>query len=76
MYANGNARIGAQTGGVAAIISNANTDAENRYLGFTHANLTLRGIVGHNTGIRFATLMRILSQKNGGTFVGLNTISP
>jgi ribosomal protein L29 len=25
------------------------------------------------TGIRFATLMRILSQKNGGTFVGLNT---
>lgn len=24
------------------------------------------------TGIRFATLMRILTQKNGGTFVGLN----
>jgi hypothetical protein len=25
------------------------------------------------TGIRFATLMRVLCQKNGGTFVGLNT---
>jgi len=25
------------------------------------------------TGIRFATLMRILSERNGGTFVGLNT---
>ena len=28
------------------------------------------------TGIRFATLMRILAQKNGGTFVGLNTFRP
>ncbi len=28
------------------------------------------------TGIRFAVLMRILTHKNGGTFVGLNTISP
>jgi ribosomal protein L29 len=28
------------------------------------------------TGIRFATLMRILSQKNGGSFVGLNTFRP
>jgi len=27
-----------------------------------------------NTGERFATLMRILCQKNGGTFVGLNSI--
>ena len=25
------------------------------------------------TGVRFATLMRVLCQKNGGTFVGLNT---
>jgi hypothetical protein len=25
------------------------------------------------TGIRFATLMRVVCQKNGGTFVGLNT---
>jgi hypothetical protein len=33
-----------------------------------------RGI-GH-TGKRFATLMRILCQKNGGTFVGLNTTRP
>jgi len=23
--------------------------------------------------VRFATLMRVLCQKNGGTFVGLNT---
>jgi len=28
------------------------------------------------TGIRFATLMRILSQRNGGTFVGLNDFRP
>ena len=29
-----------------------------------------------DTGQRFATLMRILCQKNGGTFVGLNTTRP
>jgi hypothetical protein len=29
--------------------------------------------VSGNTGERFATLMRILCQKNGGTFVGLNS---
>lgn len=29
-----------------------------------------------NTGERFATLMRILSHKNGGTFVGLNSTRP
>ena len=29
-----------------------------------------------NTGERFATLMRILCYKNGGTFVGLNSTSP
>ncbi len=28
------------------------------------------------TGIRFATLMRALCQKNGGTFVGLNSTQP
>ncbi|MBW1774498.1 MAG: VWA domain-containing protein [Deltaproteobacteria bacterium] len=28
------------------------------------------------TGQRFATLMRTLCQKNGGTFVGLNSINP
>ena len=28
------------------------------------------------TGARFATLMRLLSQKNGGTFVGLNSTKP
>jgi ribosomal protein L29 len=37
----------------------------------------LRDRVGRgNTGERFATLMRILSQKNGGTFVGLNNTRP
>ena len=37
----------------------------------------LRDRVGRgNTGERFATLMRILSQKNGGTFVGLNSTRP
>jgi hypothetical protein len=29
-----------------------------------------------DTGIRFATLMRVLCQKNGGTFVGLNRARP
>jgi hypothetical protein len=29
-----------------------------------------------DTGVRFAALMRILCQKNGGTFVGLNTTKP
>lgn len=29
-----------------------------------------------NTGERFATLMRILCYKNGGTFVGLNSVRP
>ena len=29
-----------------------------------------------NTGERFATLMRILCYKNGGTFVGLNSTRP
>jgi hypothetical protein len=28
------------------------------------------------TGIRFAALMRLLSERNGGTFVGLNAINP
>ncbi len=29
-----------------------------------------------NTGVRFATLMRVLCQRNGGTFVGLNSTRP
>jgi hypothetical protein len=29
-----------------------------------------------NTGIRFATLMRLLCEKNGGAFVGLNSARP
>jgi hypothetical protein len=29
-----------------------------------------------NTGERFATLMRVLCQRNGGTFVGLNSTRP
>ena len=37
----------------------------------------LRNKVGRgNTGERFATLMRTLSEKNGGTFVGLNSTRP
>ena len=32
--------------------------------------------VGDKTGVRFATLMRILTQENDGSFVGLNTIRP
>ena len=31
---------------------------------------------GDNTGVRFATLMRILCQENGGAFVGLNSTRP
>jgi hypothetical protein len=29
-----------------------------------------------NTGYRFAALMRVICQRNGGTFVGLNTTRP
>ncbi len=32
--------------------------------------------VGDKTGVRFATLMRILTQENDGSFVGLNSIRP
>ena len=32
--------------------------------------------VGQQTGVRFATLMRILCRRNDGTFVGLNSTSP
>jgi hypothetical protein len=32
--------------------------------------------VGEKTGVRFATLMRVLCHQNGGTFVGLNSIVP
>jgi hypothetical protein len=28
------------------------------------------------TGVRFATLMRELARRNGGTFVGLNSTQP
>jgi hypothetical protein len=31
---------------------------------------------GEHTGVRFATLMRILCRRNDGTFVGLNSTSP
>ncbi len=31
---------------------------------------------GETTGVRFATLMRILCRRNDGTFVGLNSTSP
>jgi hypothetical protein len=29
-----------------------------------------------STGVRFATFMRVLCQRNGGTFVGLNATAP
>ncbi len=32
--------------------------------------------VGERSGVRFANLMRVLTQENGGTFVGLNDIRP
>ncbi len=32
--------------------------------------------VGEQTGVRFATLMRILCRRNDGTFVGLNSTAP
>jgi hypothetical protein len=31
---------------------------------------------GEQTGVRFATLMRILCRRNDGTFVGLNSTAP
>ncbi len=36
----------------------------------------IRGNITEVTGIRFATLMRELTHKNGGTFVGLNDFRP
>jgi len=30
--------------------------------------------VSNTTGVRFATLMRVLCRKNGGTFVGLSRL--
>jgi hypothetical protein len=35
-----------------------------------------QGEWSENTGVRFATLMRILCQENGGAFVGLNSLEP
>ena len=32
--------------------------------------------VSNSTGVRFATLMRVLCHRNGGTFVGLNSTRP
>ena len=43
-------------------------------VGFPVLVADARGI--GKTGERFATLMRVLCQKNGGTFVGLNRIKP
>jgi hypothetical protein len=31
---------------------------------------------GENTGVRFATLMRLLCERNGGAFVALNSLTP
>ena len=31
---------------------------------------------GKNTGVRFATLMRLLCERNGGAFVALNDLTP
>jgi hypothetical protein len=31
---------------------------------------------GENTGIRFAMLMRLLCERNGGAFVALNSLTP
>ena len=31
---------------------------------------------GENTGVRFATLMRLLCEQNGGAFVALNSLTP
>ena len=31
---------------------------------------------GENTGVRFATLMRLLCERNGGAFVALNDLTP
>ena len=31
---------------------------------------------GENTGVRFATLTRLLCERNGGAFVALNDLTP
>ena len=35
-----------------------------------------KGRFGENTGLRFATLMRLLCEQNGGVFVALNDLTP
>ena len=36
----------------------------------------LPGPLRGNTGVRFATLMRLLCERNGGAFVALNDLTP
>jgi hypothetical protein len=43
-------------------------------LGFP--TLFSQGAYPENTTVRFAMLMRALCEKNGGTFIGLNSLSP
>ncbi len=54
------------------------TDAEGNRLVRIHAigfpTVFSAGALGEHTGVRFATLMRILCQRNGGTFVALNSL--
>jgi len=35
-----------------------------------------QAMFGENTGVRFATLMRVLCERNGGAFVALNDLTP
>jgi hypothetical protein len=35
-----------------------------------------RARYGENTGVRYATLMPLLGERNGGAFVALNSLTP
>ena len=65
LYYNGILRLETRVSGTAAIRSDGNTDAENRFLEFRHADGTLRGFVGHGGN----DSLRLENQIHGGNIV-------
>lgn len=54
-------------------------DKGNRRVRIHTVGFPVQFLVGRNvpaSGLRYASLMRILAERNGGTFIGLNTFKP
>ncbi len=54
-------------------------DEGNRRVRIHTVGFPVQFLVGRNvpaSGLRYASLMRILAERNGGTFIGLNTFKP